>query len=125
MGNLVSRALTRACIATLHWFRLFGWVPPFLWILYRSPWRTLAGVAFYYLILSRLPPWKRLLRRFALAGYDPRFHLIKHVDIDCTNKRYLVAVHPHVRDNTHMLHHPTTRVERSHSAQALCGLKFS
>ena len=76
---------------------LFGWVPPLIYFLYRSPLRTFGGILFYYLVLSRLPIWKRLVARFAQAGIDPRFHLIKHVDLDLENKRYLICIHPHVR----------------------------
>lgn len=77
--------------------RLFGWAPPLLFLLYRFPLRGLGGLLFYYLILSRLPLWKRLVHSFAGAAIDPRFHMIKHADFDTVNKRYLVCVHPHVR----------------------------
>ena len=77
--------------------RLFGWAPPLLFLLYRFPLRGFGGLLFYYLVLSRLPLWKRLVHSFAGAAIDPRFHMIKHADFDTVNKRYLVCVHPHVR----------------------------
>ena len=85
-----------AVAAVVCALRLGGWVPPLIWLLYRFPLRGACGVLFYYLILSRLPAWKALAHRFATAGMDPRFHLIKHVEIDLVNKRYLFCVHPHV-----------------------------
>jgi len=93
MGNLVSRV----CIPLLHWFRLFGWAPSFFYLLYRFPLKGAAGVLFYYLILSRLRWWKRLVCWFTNAGFDPRFHFIDASagTVDFTRSRYLVCAHPH------------------------------
>jgi hypothetical protein len=62
--------------------------------LYRSPFRVSAVLAFYYLVLSRQAWWIRFVKWLARTGFDPRFHIIKHGEID-TSKRYLVCVHPH------------------------------
>lgn len=90
MGNLLSSL----CVPLLHWFRLFGWFLPFLYLLYRSPFRTLLLTGFYYGYLSRQTWWIEFVRRMARLGFDKRFHLHKHNEFDQT-KQYLICVHPH------------------------------
>ena len=88
------------CGVLLSAVRLGGWLAPLAFLLFRFPLKTVGGLAFYYLVLSRIPVWKRFVTRFSEAGVDPRFHIIKHGNTDFTKHRFLLCAHPHGMSGT-------------------------
>ncbi len=95
---LVRRLLRPFSSFLLNHFRLFGWVPIFLYFLSRHPRRTALVSILWFHFISRNPLWISLVKQFcafAVGGAaSSRYKIVKTVELDPL-KRYILIGNPH------------------------------
>lgn len=80
----------------VHQGRLLGYMPLVLWSLFRSPKRTLQGVAAYYALRLGSSRWCEFVRGLLACGSSRRPKLIRAQSKPFdTSKQYLLCAHPH------------------------------
>merc|ERR1712216_825717 len=91
-----SGALRALAVPLMHHARIVQYAPALLALLMARPAKTVAGLAAYWGILSRLPIWQRAVQQAVAYGSSnrPRWMLASREPYDA-KKKYMVTAHPH------------------------------